>query len=252
MVISWINEKGGVGKTSLCFNVGWYLSTQGKKVLFIDMDGQRANLSFFCGIKDDEKEHTMADVLLKEFDIKKSILEVKENLHIVPGAVELTLIDKSIKQEIMTNAIQSVSKYYDFIFIDINPTPSRIHALVMGATDYIIIPMLPDVASLEANKGVIETYNLIKEKVNQNLKIMGIVFNKNNGRALLSKQVNEITKKMADKLNTNIFNTKVRNNIALSENVGSHQGITEYDSNSNGAKDIIDLTNEILEILKGE
>ncbi len=116
----------------------------------------------------------------------------------------------------------------------------------MAVSDYIIIPMLPDVATLEANKGVVETYNLIiEEKINPDLKIMGVVFNKCI-RTNLAGQVMEVTENMVEKLNTKVFNTKIRNNIALSENIGHHIGITDFDSRSNGAIDIVALTSEIL------
>ncbi len=246
MKVAWLNEKGGVGKTSLCFNVGWYLAELGKKILFIDLDGQRANLSFFCNIKDREDRPCMKDILIDGVDINTTIIPVKDNIDIVPGNVELTEIDKSVKVSTMYDALASIQKQYDYIFIDVNPTPTRIHVLTMGISDHLVIPMLPDVATLEANKGIIETYSLVKGNINKDLKVMGLVFNKFNARANLSSQVMDVTNLMANQLNTNVFNTKVRNNIALSENVGHHIGITEYDPRSNGAIDIIQLSSEIL------
>lgn len=247
MIIGWLNEKGGVGKTSLCFNVGWYLAELGKKILFIDLDGQRANLSFFCHVQDKEDKYTMKNVLMDNIDIQNIITKVNDNIDIIPGNVELTEINKSVKVSSMKNVLAPLLNKYDYIFIDVNPTPTRIHILTMGVCDYIIIPMLPDVATLEANKGIIETYSLIKsENINPQLKIMGIVFNKYNARTTLSKQVMDITEQIALKLDTKIFNTKIRNNIALSENVGSHIGITQYDPRSNGSVDIVSLTSEIL------
>lgn len=247
MIIGWVNEKGGVGKTSLCFNVGWYLADLGKKILFIDLDGQRANLSFFCNIKDREDRPSMKDVLLDGVDINEIIIPVRKNIDIIPGNVELTEIGKSVKLSTMIEAVEAINAHYDYIFIDVNPTPTRIHVLTMAVADYIVIPMLPDVATLEANKGIIETYSLVKgSNINLKLKVLGIVFNKFNSRANLSQQVADVTDQMAKQLNTEVFNTKVRNNISLSENVGQHIGITEYDSKSNGAIDIVALTSEIL------
>ena len=247
MIIAWLNEKGGVGKTSLCFNVGWLLAELGKKILFIDLDGQRANLSFFFNVKDRNKLPCMKDVLLDGMDINKTIVSVKENIDIIPGNIELTEIDKTIKIKAISEAIASIKKKYDYIFIDVSPMPTKLHALTMAASDYIIIPMLPDIATLEANKGVVETYSLVtKSGINPKLKVLGIVFNKYNGRINLSQQVNDATGQLAKLLHTKVFKTKIRNNIALSENLGRHIGITEYNSKSNGAIDIIALTNEIL------
>lgn len=247
MIIAFLNEKGGVGKTSLCFNVGWYLAELGKKILFIDLDGQRANLSFFCNIKDREDRPSMKDVLIDGMDINEIIVPVKKNIDILPGNVELTEIGKTVKLTSMIEAIDSINANYDYVFVDVNPTPTRIHVLTMAVADYLVIPMLPDVATLEANKGITETFSLVKSSnINPKLKVLGIVFNKFNSRANLSQQVSDVTDQMAKQLDTAVFNTKVRNNIALSENVGQHIGITEYDSKSNGAIDIVALTSEIL------
>lgn len=247
MVIAWLNEKGGVGKTSLCFNVGWYLAELGKKILFIDLDGQRANLSFFCNIKDREEMPSMKDVLIDGMDINETIIPVRKNIDILPGNVELTEIGKTVKLTTMIEAIESINAHYDYIFIDVNPTPTRVHVLTMAVANYIVIPMLPDVATLEANKGIIETFSLVKNSsINPKLQVLGIVFNKFNARANLSQQVSDVTDHIAEQLDTAVFNTRIRNNIALSENVGQHIGITEYDPKSNGAIDIVALTSEIL------
>lgn len=246
MIIAWLNEKGGVGKTSLCFNVGYYLADLGKKILFIDLDGQRANLSFFCNIKDREERPCIKDVLLNDIDINTTIIPVRSNIDIIPGNVELTEIGKSVKVSAIQAAIEKIENVYDYILVDVNPTPTRIHVLTMSIADYLIIPMLPDVASLEANKGIVETYSLVKNNINSSLKVLGIVFNKTNMRCNLSTQVLEITEQMAKQLDTEVFKTKIRNNIALSENVSQHIGITEYEPKSNGSADIIQLTSEIL------
>ncbi len=247
MIIAYLNEKGGVGKTSLCFNVGWYLAELGKKILFVDLDGQRANLSFFCNIKDRENRPSMKDVLMDDINVNETIIPVKKNIDIIPGNVELTEIGKSVKHTSMIEAFESISNHYDYIFIDVNPTPTRIHVLTMAVANYLVIPMLPDVATLEANKGIIETYSLVKKSnINNKLQVLGIVFNKFNSRTNLSQQVSDVTDQIAKQLDTSVFNTKVRNNIALSENVGQHIGITDYDPKSNGAIDIVALTSEIL------
>ena len=246
MVISFINEKGGVGKTSLCFNVGYYIASMGKKVLFIDFDGQRANLSFFCGIKNREELLTMAEVLNDGVDIHKAITPVKPNLDIVVGNSNLTEVDKNTKLPAMLAAMKQIESDYDYILIDVNPTPSRIHVLAMAAANYLIIPMLADVATLEANRGIVETFQMVKANVNRGLKIMGIVFNQFNVRSNLSQQVMEVTEEMAKAMDTSVFQTKVRKNKALAENIAAHVGVTEYEPKSNGALDIVALTSEIL------
>ena len=251
-IISYINEKGGVGKSSLCYNVGWALAEQGNKVLMVDLDGQRANLTFIAGIDKPSSLATMYDVLNEGLDVKQTVLIVEDNLHIVPATADVASLDKNSTMERMKDSMEELRPYYDYIFIDVSPTPNRGHALALAASDGVIIPMLPDVTSLEANMGVIESIELIKEKANPDLNVLGIVFNKYTWRLLLSSQVTATASKMAEALNSRVFNTKIRQGVALSENVGKHQGITAYAPKSKVAIDIIQLCKEIQEVINNE
>lgn len=96
-IITFINEKGGVGKTSVCFNIAWEFSKRGHKILMIDMDGQKANLSFFAGVDKDSEISTMLDVFKKNIEIKSAIKNLKENLDIVPADSSVANLDMSAK-----------------------------------------------------------------------------------------------------------------------------------------------------------
>lgn len=246
MIIGWLNEKGGVGKTSLCYNTGWYIASMGSKVLFIDFDSQKANLSFFCGIADRERCKTMYDVFENKCTIKDAIIPITENLHIIPANSQLVSISEKHTVIDFKKLLGSVINSYDYIFIDVSPSPARCHILTMGVSNYVIFPMLPDIATLEANIGIAQTYLMIVDKVNPLLRVMGIAFNKYNGRTRLARITTAKAEQMAKQLNTTIFNTKVRTNSALAECVAKHVGVTEYQPKSNGAADIIALTSEIL------
>lgn len=243
-VISVINEKGGVGKSSIVFNCSWELSKK-HKILLVDLDGQRANLSWFAGVEDREDRPTMLNVLSGGKHISECILNIKNNLDIVPANSSVIALSQTGSSRKMKAALNSVKQKYDFIFIDVNPDPTIVHTLALTSADYIIIPMLPDVASLEGNKGIAEDVLDVQEVGNPNLKVMGLLFNKNSDRTLLSKQVMTIAEKMADQLNTTVFSTKVRNAVALSECPTFHQGITDYAPNSAAAADIRNLCSEI-------
>lgn len=251
-IITFINEKGGVGKSAICFNVGWCLAEKNNKVLFIDLDGQRANLTYFCGVHKEENLNSLYDVLTGTLDVSSVIRQVnKKDISIIPATddvVSLTAENAPILK--MKQLIESVRENYDYILIDVNPTPGRSHALALSVTDYILIPMLADVTSLMANMGIFESIEIIKEKVNPNLKVLGFVINRWNWRTRLSNQVTETLEKMADKINGKIFDTKIRNNISLSENVASHIGVTSYAPKSKGAEDIRKLTKEIIKEIR--
>lgn len=248
-VITFINEKGGIGKTSTCFNTAWELAKD-NRVLLIDLDGQRANLTYFCGVKKEEEMETIFDVLCRSKAVQDTIIEVKENLYIIPATVEVSNLTQTAKVSKFKKAIQSINSDYDYIFIDVSPSPNWGQYLALSASDYAIIPMLPDIASIEASNGIVESLEEILDTSNSNLKVLGILFNKYDTRTNLSKQVTRIANKLAEKLDTKIFDTKIRNSVSLSENVYVHKGITEYDKKSMAANDYINLIEEIKKELK--
>lgn len=250
--IAFINEKGGIGKSSICFNTAWCLATlHGKKTLMIDMDGQRANLTFFTGIEKPKGLPTMYDVLVDKMDIRQTVLvvddEIAPNLHIIPATDDVTSLnnDNADLGE-MKQAITMLSPYYDFIFIDVSPTPNRSHALAMAAADSVIIPNLPDITSLEANMGIIESLSLVRNGLNPGLKVLGIVFNRYVWRPVLSRRVNAAAEEMAKAMETKVFDTKIRSAVVLSENVGANLGITSYAPKSSAADDYKALCEEII------
>lgn len=249
-VVAYINEKGGVGKSSVCFNVGCELALQGRKVLLIDLDGQRANLTYICGIEKKPGMLTMYDVLVDGKDIKRTVLVVEDNLHIIPASADVTgMDDKNSRLEDMIKSVNELRAFYDYIFIDVSPTPNRGHALALASADGVIIPMLPDITSLEANMGVIESIRLTQKNTNPNLKVLGIVFNKYTWRTLLSSSVTKTAEKMAGALHSQVFQTKLRQAVTLSENVGKHMGVTSYAPKSKSADDIKNLCKEIEGVL---
>lgn len=251
-IIAYINEKGGVGKSSVCYNVGWALAEKGNKVLMVDLDGQRANLTFIAGIDKPTSLATIYDVLTDGLDIRQTVLIVEDNLHIVPATADVAGLDKNASIERMKESMEQLRPYYDYIFIDVSPTPNRGHALALASSDGVIIPMLPDVTSLEANMGVVESIQIVQDKINPELKVLGIIFNKYTWRLLLSSQVTATASKMAEALNSRVFKTKIRQGVALSENVGKHQGITAYAPKSKVADDIRELCKEIEEVINNE
>ncbi len=247
-IIAFINEKGGVGKSSLCFNTAWCFAEQGKKTLMIDLDGQRANLTFIAGIDKPSKLATMYDVLTDGLDIKQTVLVVEDNLHIIPATADLSGLESmNVAPQAMRPAVKELEPFYDFIFIDVSPTPNLGHALALAAADHVIIPMLPDITSLEANMGIIESVKLAKASVNPGLNVLGIVMNKSTFRTLLSKQVTTAAEGMAASMETKVFNAKIRQAVVLSENVGQHTGITSYAPKSGSAEDVRRLCKEIIE-----
>lgn len=242
-VITVINENGGIGKTSLVFNTAWELSKK-NKVLMIDLDGQKGNLTFFAGAKVEDDVFTMYDVLERGKDIKESVLEIKDNLCLIPAGNDVTRITQASKMGTMKKAIKEMREHFDYIFIDVNPNPDWRHFLALTSSDYVLIPMRPDPKALEGSNGIIESI-LEAQEYNENLKILGFVMNFYDSRTSLGKSVLEAMSSRAEKLGGKVFKTTIRQCVSLSENVLQHEGITDYDAKSIAAKDIIDFVSEL-------
>lgn len=242
--IVFINEKGGIGKTSCCFNVAWEMAKT-KRVLLLDLDGQRANLTFFCGLSKPDDLLTMYDVLQKNRQPHEAIRNIKQNLDIIPATVDVSGITQTAKVSRMKQVIRELSSDYDYCFIDVSPSPNWGQYLALSSSDYAIIPMLPDIASLEADNGIIESIQEVQDSSNSNLKVLGILFNRNDNRTNMSKQVKAISETFAEKMKTKIFASSIRNSVSMGENVYHHIGITDYDEASAVADDIRQLIAEI-------
>lgn len=240
------NEKGGIGKSSVVFNIGWQLASLGKKVLLIDMDGQEANLTAFCGIKKDESLLTTYDVLVRGKAANEAIKAVKENLDLLPATSEISQINQTARTKTIKSVINELRSEYDFIFIDAPGSTNWGQFLALSASDYSLIPMLPDMTSIDANKGIIDTIEEVREVANANLKVLGILFNKNENRTNLSKTVKSITQKIAVKMDTTVFENAIRSATVMGEAYAMHKGITDYKPKSDVADDVRQVTEEFL------
>ena len=244
-VITYINEKGGVGKTSVCYNTAWSLARQGKKILMIDVDGQKANLTFFSGVPRTDSMKTIVDVLKGGISLEDAAVPVKDNLDIIPANMAVAEIGMDAKISRFRSELKAVKDKYDYVFVDVNPSPGWGHYLSLSVSDFAVVIMLPDIASLEGNAGILESIAEIQETTNTKLQIAGILFNRSNDRTNLGKQVQEVAERMAAGAETTIFETKIPQAVSLSECVASHVGITEYDPGSRAAEAVKGFASEL-------
>lgn len=247
-VITCINEKGGVGKSQIAFSVSWELAKRGHKVLLIDMDGQRANLTYMCGVEKYEDMTTMYNVLQRNKTPEKAIVNIKENLDIIPADNSLSDITQNSTMERAKTVISELKSKYDYIFIDVSPDPDWRQFLSLIMCEYAMIIMLPDMMSLEANNGILESYNQVSG-INKNLKVVGILFNKDEKVSTMGKEVRRVADKYAKGMNSSVFNTTIRNAVVMGESAYAHEGITDYKGSSPVAQDIMSLVDELLERL---
>lgn len=250
--IALMNEKGGVGKSSVTYSVAWCLAEQGKKVLIVDMDGQMASITYLSGVETNDDTLTMYDVLLRNKDADDAVLRVSDELElfIIPStnAVADTMTTAKISR--MKKVIQGLRDEYDYIFFDVNPSPDWKHALTLSVSDYVGIVMLPDVLSLEANMGIVDSIEEVQANSNSNLKVLGIIMNQFNTQTNLAKAVEDKASAMAEHLQTSVLKSKIRKAVSMGESASAHVGITAYAGRSDIANDIKSLTCEIEDITK--
>ena len=218
-IIAIANQKGGVGKTTTAINLSACLAEKGKKVLAIDMDPQ-GNMTSGLGVDKDSVEKTVYDLIIGEAQIEEIICkEVLENLDVLPtnidlSAAEIELIGIENKEYIIKNEVEKVKENYDFIIIDCPPSLSMLTINAMTTADSVLVPIQCEYYALEGLSQLIHTIELVKERLNSNLEIEGVVFTMYDARTNLSLQVVENVK---DNLNQNIYKTIIPRNIRLAE-----------------------------------
>lgn len=248
-IIAIANQKGGVGKTTTAINLSACLAEKGKKVLAIDMDPQ-GNMTSGLGVNKDSVEKTVYDLIIGEAQIEEIICkEVLENLDVLPtnidlSAAEIELIGIENKEYIIKNEVEKVKENYDFIIIDCPPSLSMLTINAMTTADSVLVPIQCEYYALEGLSQLIHTIELVKERLNSNLEIEGVVFTMYDARTNLSLQVVENVK---DNLNQNIYKTIIPRNIRLAEAPSYGMPINQYDPKSSGAESYRLLADEVIE-----
>lgn len=180
MVISFANQKGGVAKTTSCYNIGVTLAKKGFKVLLIDLDSQ-ASLTICAGLEPFSVEKTIVDVLKKEGqDIRGCITHLQNNLDLISSRLDLSqlemeLIGRSMRETILARAIKDIKSEYDFVLIDCPPQLSILTTNALSTSDYCIIPVKTDYLAYRGVELLLNSIEGIKELINPNLEVFGII-----------------------------------------------------------------------------
>lgn len=247
-IIAIANQKGGVGKTTTSINLSASLATKGKKVLVIDTDPQGNTTSGF-GIDKNDLEYTIYELILGDCSIRDCIIsDVIPNVSIVPSnvnlaAAEIELIGVDKKEYILKNEVDYIKNNYDYIIIDCPPSLNMLTINSMTTANSVMVPIQCEYYALEGLSQLIHTINLVKERLNPDLDMDGVVFTMYDSRTNLSMQVVENVKQ---NLNQHVYKTLIPRNIRLAEAPSYGKPINLYDPKSAGAEAYMDLAEEVI------
>lgn len=247
-IIAIANQKGGVGKTTTAVNLSAYLGAKGKKVLLCDMDPQ-ANATGGLGIDKDNLKHCVYDALINDMPVSVLIMKSSaKNVDVIPSGTDLSgaeveLVEESERESKLRKQLLTVKDLYDFIIIDCPPAVGLLSLNGFVASDSLLITLQCEYYALEGLGRVINTFQLVKQHLNPDLTLEGILLTMYDGRTRLSLEVKEEARAH---FKNKVYKTVIPRNIRLSEAPGFGQSILEYDPKSKGAKAYAALAKEVL------
>ncbi|MCB9802403.1 ParA family protein [Candidatus Nomurabacteria bacterium] len=246
-IISVVNQKGGVGKTTTAVNLAAYLAGIGQRVLVIDIDPQ-GNASSGLGLDLKKVNQGLYQVLVQpETKVTEVLKAHSQNLHILPSTPDLAgasveLVNQQNREYILRENLKEVLDLYDFILIDNPPSLGLLTINGLVAANEVLIPVQCEYYALEGLSQLLNTINLIKEHLQPELKILGAVMTMYDARNKLSQAVfQELYKYFPNK----IFRSVIPRNVRLAEAPSYGKSIKDYDEQSSGAKAYRRLAQEI-------
>lgn len=247
-IISIVNQKGGVGKTTTAVNLSTILAIMDKKVLLIDLDSQ-GNSSSGLGIKQENRRITSYHVMCNLNSASNAIIEteipklsaITANTNL--AAIELDLINKDSHETVLKNKLANIQNQFDYIIIDCPPSLNILTLNALVASNEVIIPMLCDFYSLEGLSHLLKTIEIVEKKLNPTIKVGGILFTMYDKRNRLTEQVEKDVRSCLGKL---VYNTVIPRNVKVSEAPSHGKSVVIYDHNCSGSRAYISLAKEIV------
>jgi len=247
-VISVTNQKGGVGKTTTGINLAASLVKRGQRIMLLDMDPQ-GNASVGCGVDMEDVEYTIYDLLLQNATAQQCIINTECGVDVITAngdlaGAQVELLDEIGRELRLQRALADVKTQYDYIFIDCPPALNILTINALVASNSVMIPMQCEYFALEGLSALISTIRKIRETLNPQLKIEGLLRTMFDGRNSLS---NEVSKQLRTHFGNKVYEAIIPRNVRLAEAPSYGEPAISYDPGSKGAKAYMALADEILE-----
>lgn len=248
-IIGFINQKGGVGKTTSTINVARYLAAAGKKVLLVDLDPQ-GNASSGLGIDAKSLEKNLYHAMILGLPPQEIILRTDtENLHIIPSAqdlagAEIEMVHIDNREFRLQGVLRHVRPYYDYILIDSPPSLGLLTINGLVACDEVVVPVQTEYYALEGLSQLLGTIELVREHLQPNLKIMGALLTLYDRRNRLARQV---VSEVRAHFPGPVFENVIPRSVRLAEAPSFGKSILDFDAFSKGARAYKGVAREILE-----
>jgi len=245
-VMAIANQKGGVSKTTTTQALAALLNQQGKRVLCIDLDPQ-ANLSFAMGA-DLEDSPTVYNVLKGEVNAAEAA-QPTDSGDIIPANILLSGADMEFtstgREYLLKEAISTIAPTYDRILIDCPPALSILTINAFSTSDYVLVPALADVFSLQGMAQLNDTIAGVRKYCNPKLQVAGILLTRFNPRTKLSTHIQKLLENATKTMNTKLFKTYIRASISLQESQYQQENMANYDTAANAMQDYIEFLKEL-------
>ncbi len=245
--IIFLNQKGGVGKTTTCVNLGSSLAAMGYKVLLVDFDSQ-GNLT--GSVSGDSRKPTCYDMVVGKVSADAAIQATAfQNLYVIPGSLDLAglnveLVDEEDREYFLSKALEPVSSSFDFILVDCPPALGLITMNAMCWAEKVVIPMQCEYFAMEGLNMLMRTISSVRKSINPGLEILGILFTMYTKRARLNSEVVEDITNYFPQL---VFKTIIPRSIRLAEAPSHGMPINIYDASNSGAKAYAALAKEVIQ-----
>ena len=244
--IVFVNQKGGVGKTTSCINIGAYIAISGKKVLLVDFDSQ-GNMSSGVGVSKDKP--TIYELLAGQVTAEQAIKHTPvENLDAISASIDLSgaaieLVEQEDREFFLKKVLDPLKDVYDYILIDCPPSLGILTLNGLAAADQVLVPMQCEYFALEGITLLLKSVNKVQQGINPNLTIGGIFFTMYDSRTRLAQ---DVVRQVQAYFKDVVFNTIIPRNIRLSEAPSHGVPICLYDPSCVGAKSYEKLAGEVI------